>query len=158
MVADLGYALRMFRRSPGFTLLAVLTLAVGIGSTTAVFSIVEAVLLRPLPYRDVDRLVAVWSGHVREKGLSKIFARYEDFEVWQRHSQAFEQLAAATWATGDQILTGRGPARTALAIPVSVNFFSLLGVSPAIGRAFNRDDLNRAAAWCPVSAGGSTDV
>ena len=115
----------------------------GIGSTTAVFSIVQAVLLRPLPYPDVDRLVAVWAGHVREKGLSKVFARYDDLEVWQRHSQAFEQLAAATWATGDQILTGRGPARTALAIPVSVNFFSLLGVSPAIGRAFNRDDLNR---------------
>jgi putative ABC transport system permease protein len=143
VAGDLRYALRMFRRSPGFTLVAVVTLAAGIGSTTAVFSIVQAVLLRPLPYRDVDRLVAVWSGHVREKGLSKIFARYDDFEVWQRHNQAFEQLAAATWATGDQILTGRGPAKTALAIPVSANFFSMLGVSPVIGRAFNRDDLNR---------------
>jgi predicted permease len=143
VAADLRYAFRMFRRSPGFTLVAVITLAVGIGSTTAVFSIVQAVLLRPLPYRNVDRLVAVWAGHVKEKGLSKVFARYDDFEVWQRHSQAFEQLAAATWATGDQILTGRGSARTALAIPVSVNFFSMLGVSPAIGRAFNRDDLNR---------------
>lgn len=140
---DLRHGLRGWRRSPGFTAVAILTIALGIGATTAVFSIVEAVLLRPLPYRDVDRLVAIWDGHLKSKGLSKVFASYDDFELWRRNSTTIEQIAAATWATGDQILTGLGPARVVLAIPVSVDFFSVLGAAPMYGRAFDTSDLTR---------------
>ena len=140
---DIAYAFRGVRRSPGFTIVTVVTLALGIGSTTVVFSVVHAVLVRPLPYRDVDRLVAVWAGHVTDQSLAKIFARYDDFEHWKRSSRAFEQLAAATWATGDRILTGRGPAKVVLAIPTTVDFFAVLGVSPRLGRPFDAGDLSR---------------
>src|SRR5262249_58230370 len=71
---DIRYSVRAWRRRPAFALVAILTLAVGIGAVTVVFSIVEAVLLRPLPYADPDRLVAVWDGHVRDQNLAKIFA------------------------------------------------------------------------------------
>jgi predicted permease len=140
---DLQFASRTILKNRGFAAVAILTLAVGVGATTAVFSIVEAVLLRPLPYRNVDRLVAIWLGHVKDNSLAKIFASYDDFEHWKRSSQTVEQFAAATWATGDQILTGRGPAKVALAIPASVDFFSLLGVPPILGRTFEAADLNR---------------
>jgi hypothetical protein len=140
---DLQYGLRTFRKNPGFTAVAILTLALGVGATVTVFSVVEAVLLRPLPYQNGDRLVAIWLGHVKDKSLAKIFASYDDFEHWQRNSQTVEQFAAATWATGDQIVTGHGTPKVALAIPASLDFFSLLGVSPIRGRTFEAADLTR---------------
>jgi MacB-like periplasmic core domain len=140
---DLSFGVRTLAHTPALALAIVLTLAVGIGATTAVFSILEAVLVRPLPYRQADRLVAIWDGHVREANLAKIFASYEDFEIWKAHATSFEDLAAVTWATGEQTLKGRGPARSVLAIPASVDFFRLLGVSPALGRPFQQDDLGR---------------
>jgi len=118
----------------------------GIGATSAVFSILEAVLLRPLPYQHPDRLVAIWDGHVREASLAKVFSSYEDFEIWKAHSTSFEELAAVTWATGDRILRVRGRTRTALAIPASVDFFRLLGVSPLLGRTFQPEDRTRGCA------------
>jgi putative ABC transport system permease protein len=121
----------------------VLTLALGIGATTGVFSVVQAVLLRPLPYQAPERLVAIWDGHARDPGLSKVFASYQDFETWSRHSTSFEQMAAVTWATGEQILTGRGPAKVVLAIPATTDLFSLLGVRAALGRTFRADDRQR---------------
>ena len=137
------YGLRTWRGNPAFAIVAIVTLALGIGATTAVFSVVEAVLLRPLPYADVDRLVAIWDGHLKDRSLAKIFASYEDFETWRRHSRSFEQLGAATWATGDQTLTGHGAPKLVLAIPASVGLFSVLGVPPAFGRTFDPSDLTR---------------
>jgi hypothetical protein len=142
-VHDLRLAARLLRKSPGFAAVAVATLALGIGATTAVFSVVEAVLLRPLPYRDVDRLVAIWDGHVNDRSLAKIFASYADFDEWRRSSRTLEAIAAETWATGDQILSGRGPASVVLAIPASADFFSLLGVPPLVGRTFEPADATR---------------
>src|SRR5262245_52622896 len=111
---DIRYIVRACRRRPAFALVAILTLAVGIGAVTAVFSIVEAVLLRPLPYADPDRLVAVWDGHVRDQNLAKIFASYADFDMWRRESRTMEQVAALTWAIGDRTLTGYGDPKVGL--------------------------------------------
>jgi predicted permease len=137
---DIVYGARNFKRTPGFSATAILTLALGIGATTAIFSVVQAVLLRPLPYRDSGRLVAVWDREVRAKGVSKLFDTYQDFENYQRNCRSFDRIAAATWATGPQVVSGRGPARNILAMPVSLGFFPLLGVSPALGRTFVNDD------------------
>src|SRR5438105_7104986 len=137
---DLRFGMRSWRRTPGVAAVAVITLAVAIGAMTAVFSVVEAVLIEPLPYADVDRLVAVWDGHVKDGSLAKIFPPFEDFETWRRHSASFDGLAAATWATGDQILTGAGDAKVVLAIPASVELFSVLGVQAAVGRTFEAGD------------------
>lgn len=140
---DLGYALRSFARTPGFTAIVVLTLALGIGATTAMFSIVNALLLHPLPYRNADRLVVVWEIQKHDPNGPPVFDSYRDFEAWKSKSQSFERLAPATWASGQQIMTGVGRAREVLAMPVGIGFFSLLGVAPELGRTFRPDDLHR---------------
>src|SRR5579872_5020244 len=144
MLQDLHYAFRLLRKSPGFAAIAAVTLAFGIGANAAVFSIVNAVLLRPLPYRDPSRLVVVWDGSVRESRLAKIFASTPDFEVFQRRARSFESLAAASWArAGATTLTGRGPARHVLSIAASASFFDMLGVRAAMGRTFLPEDADR---------------
>jgi len=121
---DARHALRSWRRKPAFASLCILTLAIGIGSVTAVLSVVEAVLVRPLPYVQPDRLVAVWDRHVSDRNLAKIFPSYVDFETWRHESHAFDKVAAVTWAISDQTLTGYGDARMVLAVPASVDFFT----------------------------------
>jgi predicted permease len=119
---DARYGLRMLRRNPGFTIVAVLTLALGIGATTAIFSVVNAVLLRPLPYRDPDRLVLVPNAYG------------QDFLRWRDQAKTFESMAAFYFGTED--FTGSGePERLAVAW-VSTELFGTLGVAPALGRAF----------------------
>src|SRR5689334_23348772 len=95
---DLRFAVRTCRRRPGFAFLAVVTLALGIGATTAVFSIVDSVLLTPLPYREPQRLAAVWLTSARESSLAKLFATYGDYAEFRRHSQTLDEIEAATWA------------------------------------------------------------
>ena len=138
---DLRFAARLLRKRPGVTIVAAITLALGTGATAAVFSIVEAVLLRPLPYRDPGRLVAIWDRGLREKGLEKVFAPYTDYDEWSRRARSFESIAAATWAySPTRVWTGRGPAKELLVIPASATFFDTLGVHAALGRTFTRDD------------------
>src|SRR5262249_972968 len=143
MIQDLRYALRLLRKSPGFTVIATLTLALGIGATTAIFSIVNAALLRPLPYRDPSRLIMVTDRNARQAGLAVFFPRYRDFEEYQRRATTFEFLESATWATGGTTMTGRGTAAGVVAFPVSLSFFDMLGVKPAIGRTFLPEDKSR---------------
>jgi predicted permease len=140
---DVAYALRAFGRTPGFTAVVILTLALGIGATTAIFSIVNAVLLNPLPYPNADRLVVIWEKLVRNPKGTAVFDSYRDFETWKNASRSFELLAPATWATGGQILIGNGAARNVLAMPVGIDFFPLLGATPELGRTFQPDDLHR---------------
>src|SRR5579875_1380971 len=139
---DLWYGARSFVRTPVFTCVAIATLALAIGMNTALFSIIYAVLFRPLPYKNPDRLVAVWNSDVKQKG-SKMFAVYRDFEVWKAKSQSFEDLEGLTWATGGATMRGRGPARGVLVIPTTLGLFTMLGVTPEIGRTFQDDDLAR---------------
>jgi putative ABC transport system permease protein len=145
-VGDVRFGLRLCARTPVLTATVVLSLALGIGATTAVFSVVQAVLARPLPFAEPDRLVAIWDRHVREPGMAKVFASFQDFDTWSRHSGSFERMAALTWATGEQILTGKGPARVVLAIPTTDGMFPLLGVRAALGRTFQPDDRRRGCA------------
>ena len=141
LLQDVRYALRMLRKSPGFTAVAVLTLALGIGANTAIFSIVDAVLLRPLPYRDAERLVAIWCSEIGQPG-SKIFASYRDFEEFKARNHSFEALEALTWARAGEILTWRGSPHQVVSIPASVGFFSLLGIPAAQGRTFAPEDIH----------------
>ena len=134
LAQDLLYALRQLRKSPGFTTVAILTLALGIGANAGIFSIVNAVLLRPLPYPDPDRLVAVYN-HTDSGGNSTF--GYLDFLEWQRQNRSFVSLA--TYRRANFILSG---VRTEH-VPgdlISAEFFDTLGVKPLLGRTFNSTD------------------
>src|SRR5579884_232135 len=143
LLQNLTYALRIFGKAPGFTATVILTLALGIGANTAIFSIVEAILLRPLPYRDANRLVVIWEVQAHDQKAPPVFDSYRDFEAWKRGSHTLDQLAVATWANGGRIFTGHGRAKEMLAMPVTIDFFKLLGVAPELGRLFQPDDLKR---------------
>ena len=141
LLQDVRYAWRMFRRTPGFTLTAIVTLALGIGANTAVFSILDAVLLRPLPYRSPGQLVSVLDREIRAGGRAVFFDLYSDYENWSRNSRLFQGFAAMSWAGGlGRIMTGRGPARSVAALPVTADFFPLLGVPAMLGRTFQPAD------------------
>jgi len=143
MIQDIRLAWRLLLRAKAFAIIAILTLALGIGATTAVFSIVNGVLLRPLPYRAPERLVDILDQSLHEKGFNKLFADYPDYREYRQHSRSFEELAAATWAVKNPILTGHGAARTVTAIPVTASFFGLLGASARLGRTFEAADEAR---------------
>jgi putative ABC transport system permease protein len=130
LLHDVRLALRALRRQPGFSAVAILTLALGIGATTAVFSIVYGVLLRPLPYPDADRLVRVYA----TRDGAQWTASPPDFTDWRAQATSFEDLAALT--TTSLALTGDGPARQHAGAQVTAAFFSVLGVAPALGRGF----------------------
>jgi putative ABC transport system permease protein len=134
LTQDVRYAVRRLVKSPGFTLVAVLTLALGIGANSAIFSVVNGVLLEPLPYPYADRLVGVY--HVSE-GQRAVMSG-PNFTDVARTASSFENIAAVS--TGRAILTGDGePARLFVA-EVSASLFNVLRVAPALGRAFNADE------------------
>jgi putative ABC transport system permease protein len=130
---DLRYGLRMLRKTPGFTTAAIVTLALAIGASTAIFSVVYPVLLRPLPFTQPDRLVTV--GEARHKtGCCSYNASYPDYQDWIRTSKSFSSLAG--YAPDVFALSGNGEPKTIFCNMVTVNFFSTLGVDPILGRSF----------------------
>src|SRR5712692_3272440 len=133
MFQDLRYAFRMLLRSPGFTAIAVLALALGIGANTAIFSVVNAVLLRPLPYREPDRLVQLWCTEPA-KGISRMGFAPPDFREVRDQNQVFEQMAAFYFR--NYTLMGTAQPERLRGVIVSPNLFRLLGVMPALGRDF----------------------
>jgi putative ABC transport system permease protein len=137
---DLRYGTRMLIKKPGFTLVAVITLALGIGANTAIFSVVNAVLLRPLPYRDPDRIVALWSARP-ERATTNRPVSTPDFEDWRTQNSVFETMAAfpAVDTTG-VTLTGHGEAEQLPTAYVTEDFFTMLGVQAALGRALAPDE------------------
>ena len=146
---DIRFAIRVLRKSPGFSLIAVFTLALGIGANTALFSVVNGVLLNPLPYPDPDRLVAVAE---RWPPFSEASISYPDFLDWVRMNHTFEALAA--WRPHSFNLTGSGEAQHLGAAQVSASFFPLLGIKPVIGRNFSPAEDKRGAAGVAMLSGG----
>ena len=132
---DVRYGMRMLRKSPGFAVIAILTLAIGIGANTALFSVVNGVLLNPLPYAEPDRLVALFA---KSAQFDKFSISYPNFLDWSRQNDSFSSLAAFR---GDTFtMTGMGEPERVDANMVSATFFSLLGVNPMIGRNFEEKE------------------
>ena len=146
LLQDLRFAFRMLRKSPGFTAVAVLTLALGIGANTAIFSVVDAVLLKPLPYRNPERLTIIWQSDAAHRASGAWFDTYREFEQWAQYSKSFEKLAALTWAHGPMTVRLRGKLERVLGIPVTSGFFSTLGVEAAHGRTLAPADSQNACA------------
>jgi len=141
---DLRYGARSLAKNLGFAVVAVLTLALGVGTNTIIFSIIYAVLLTPLPYRDPGRLVVIYDRETRATGLSKLMDLYHDFKEYREHSRSLDRLAGMTWVRGNPTLTGFGASKEVHEAQVTLDFFSLLGVSPALGRTFAQEDMARA--------------
>ena len=138
---DLRYGIRILRRTPGFTAAALLTLTLGIGANTAIFSVIDAVLLKPLPYADPDRLVMVGDGSPNGSMTGVGFATIAD---WRARSHSFEQVAMLRLWMPTLVTNGEGERLPA--VRVSWNYFDLLGVRAALGRGFTADD-DREDSW-----------
>ena len=144
MMRDVRYAFRTMLKAPGFTSVALLLLALGIGANTAMFSLVDAALLSPLPFPDGDRLAAVWTTVQRER-VERRGASYPDFQDLRARTRSFEALAA--WSSDSFTLTPPiGPSEQAEGELVSAAYFDILGGTPALGRTFSRaEDDDRGA-------------
>jgi putative ABC transport system permease protein len=133
MVQDLRYGARMLLKNPGFTLIAVFTLSLGIGANTAIFSVVNAVVLRPLPFPEPERLIRLWESNPG-RGWPEFSASAPNFEDWRKQQSVWKQLAAYEFATFN--LTGGAEPERVAALGVTANLFTALGVAPALGRDF----------------------
>ncbi|MBK9316992.1 MAG: ABC transporter permease [Acidobacteria bacterium] len=138
IIQDLRFGARMLLKKPGFTLIIVLTLALGIGANTAIFSIVRGVLLRPLPYPAPDQLVRVF-GNNPGRGFANSNISLHDFIDWQKQNRSFSYLAAYNPGSINLSSAGHLPQRIDYT-RVTADFFSVLGVDPIIGRAFQAED------------------
>jgi len=134
---DFRYALRMLQRSPGFTAVAVLTLALGIGANTAIFSVINSVLLGPLPYHDPGGLVMVWESNSQHRNPHNTVSP-PNFLDWQSRSTVFSSMAYIADVRNN--LTGNSEPEEVVVQAVSANFFSLLGVNPILGPGFTTEN------------------
>lgn len=146
---DIRYGIRMVAKSPGFAVIAILTGALGIGANTALFSVVNGVLLNPLPYRQPDRLVAIYT---KSKEFSHNSISYPNFLDWVRNQRSFSSMAA--FREDNYNLTGMGEPERVKAEMVSVDFFSVLGVSPVAGRSFRPEEDQVGAQPVALISGG----
>jgi putative ABC transport system permease protein len=133
---DLKYATRMLRRNRGFTAVAVLTLALGIGANTAIFSVIDFVLLRPLPYQEPETLVIVWESNAHSSPHNTVSP--PNFLDWQEQNRVFSGMSYASDLNAN--LTGNGEPEQVVAQYVSVNFFAVLGVNPILGPGFTAEN------------------
>src|SRR5271155_1951109 len=133
---DIRFALRMLHNNPGFAAVAVLTLALGIGANTALFSVIDAVLLRPLPFRDPGRLIAALCVDLRDANRGGEIS-YPAFLDWRSQNHSFD--AMSVWNASSFTYTGGDQPESVRSAVVSANLFSMLGVSPALGRTFTQD-------------------
>ncbi|MEO8129889.1 MAG: ABC transporter permease, partial [Bryobacteraceae bacterium] len=136
MSQDIRYAARTLARNPGFSLVAVAALALGIGANTAIFSVVNALLLRPLPYADSDRIVMVWEANPR--GVAQNVVAPANYLDWKAQNHVFDAMSPVSPQI--VILTGAGQPDEIAGLAVSDSFFPLLGVAPELGRTFTADE------------------
>ena len=136
LAQDVRFGLRMLRRSPGFTVIAILTLALGIGANTAIFSVVNAVLLEPLPFHDPSGLVQLWE---TESAPGNFALTGGDYLAWQKQNRTLAGTAVLSWPQSANLSAGH-QAETAVVEQTQGNFFSLLGVQPMLGRGFAKDE------------------
>ena len=150
LAQDIKFAGRMLVRDRGFALTVVIVLALGIGANTAIFSVVDALMLRPLPFHEPDRLVMIWedASHVGHPNNTPAPGNYFS---WKEHSRAFTGMAATRGATAN--LTVDGPPELILGRRVTANFFDVLGVQPALGRAFSDEEEQTSAKVTLISYG-----
>jgi putative ABC transport system permease protein len=146
LLQDIRYGLRVLLKSPGFSAVAIITLALGIGGNTAMFSIVHSVLLKPLPFPNSERLISVNETDSRRPGLPDTFS-YPDFFDYRAQNRTFEGMA--TYRDASFNLTGVGQPQHLDGQVVSSDFFSVLGVKPALGRGFRREE-EQAGRWVVV--------
>ncbi len=143
LASDLRYAFRTLRASPGFTLVAIALIALGIGANTAMFSVVEGVLLRPLPYREPSRLCMVWKS-VPAKNLEWDWMGYPGIRNWREQNHVFVDIAAVARPEAAVVtLTGGPEPERIQAAKVEGNLFSVLGAAPALGRTFSETEARR---------------
>jgi predicted permease len=144
LLQDLRYAIRTCRRNGGFTVVAVLILALGVGANIAVFSVVDTLMLRPLPFPDSQQLawLAVGRG---EGGLSSVTYTVDAYEEFQRHNQSFQQVTCYNPFLGNSEtkLIGRGEPQPVAGLMIAENFFETLGVQPALGRLFSHEECQK---------------
>ena len=132
---DLKYSVRMLRKNPGFACVVVITLALGIGANTAIFSFVNAVILNPLPFPDADRLVVI--SEISKEGM-EIGASLPNFQDWQVRAKSFEEIGCYRFDTFN--LTGMGSPQRLVGQEVTLNYFRILGVQPQLGRTFTEEE------------------
>src|SRR5215510_13609073 len=132
---DLRFGARMLLKNPGVSAIAILTLALAIGANTAIFSVVNAVILRPLPYRNPDRLVSLWE-NVPERGRWRVSPG--NFFDWKKQNTTFEDMAA--FGGNSMTLTGGGEPEQLLGTRAAAGFFSVIGVEPELGRPFTAEE------------------
>lgn len=152
VMSDIRLALRMWKKSPGFTCIAALTLALGIGANTALFSVVNGVLLNPLPYHHSGQLVALYGRYGHAPGSDKQPISYLNFLDWQRESKLFSSMAV--YRNEDYLLTGTGEGERLTGYMISSSFFSTLEVNPILGRDLRADDDQPGASPVAVISGG----
>jgi putative ABC transport system permease protein len=143
LLLDFRYSARTLRRNPGFTLIAVLTLALGIGANTAIFSMVNALLLHPYDFPQLERLVRVWENRGIDEGVDSRFIAQRDAADFAGRTEVFESLT--TFRCGDFNLSAEGEVRSARGCRVAANFFNVLGTAPAFGRGFRPEEDQRGA-------------
>src|SRR5690242_4041822 len=149
LLRDLRHGARMLAKSPGFAAVAILTLALGIGANTALFSVVNGVLLSPLAYPQSGQLVAIYG---KTPGFDQAPIAYPNFLDWQRDTQTFSSMAI--YRNHDYNFVGTGEAERLTGYMVSADFFSTLGVTPVLGRNFLSEDDRVGAAPAVILGGG----
>jgi len=143
LLQDFRFGLRMLVKNPAFTMIAVITLALGIGANAAIFSVVNAVLLRPLPYPNAERLMTIWEDHTRRDGPEREWTSPLGFEDWRDQAKSFDHVVALQgWGP---TLTGQGDPEQLVGALVSHNTFEMLGVAPTLGRSFRPEEDQRGA-------------
>ena len=147
---DLRYALRQLRRDPSFSAIAIATLALGIGANAAMFSAVDTVLIRPLPYVDAGRLVMLWD-EMSHIGFPKHYSTPAEWREWRRHNTVFSDIAATE--SGQAVLSNDGDPEELPSRRVTGNFWTVLGVHPHLGRVFTAAKWPYGQPSAPAAAG-----